>query len=280
MQNIDFKNLALIAEAVDNICKFFIVPRGLSYFQFKRIYKDESYIVLANNPMFFKDFFENNFVEPSYTIPTYIHQSPIYFWDEFLTPEVHSLTREENQIYHGLTIISRRKKFYDCTTFAMSELHLSPSSYYLQILKDLQMFSELFPKIAKALIEKISQQRIKGVTLKPGLSGRPFFLPQRSSRFKIGEGLNDYITTYEALCLQLLQEGKSYKEIGSILSMSPRTVETHLARLKTRTGLTLRDLALQSFKNFGTGKIDIDLVQVKEEKISEDTKPRKQKEAS
>ncbi len=254
MQILDHPQFAHTAQDVDNICKFFLLPRGLAYFQFKRIYKDDSFIVLANNPIFFRDFLENNFLEPSYYIQTHIRQSSIYFWDELLSSDMLSLTQKENKIYHGITIISRQKKFYDCTTFAMSEFHSSPSSYYLHILKDLQIFSELFPKIARSLVENACRKRIKATTPKQGQSRKRFFLPQRSTRFKIGEGLNDYITTYEALCLQLLQDGKSYKEIGSILSMSPRTVETHLVRLKTRTGLTFKELSLQSFKNFSAKK--------------------------
>jgi hypothetical protein len=166
-----------------------------------------------------------------------------------------SIIRNKDNIFHGITIISRRKKFYDCTAFAMSELHSSPSSYYLHILKDLQIFSEFFPKIARSHIDNVCRDRFKITVPKQGQNRKRFFLPQRSTRFKIGEGLNDYITTYEALCLQLLQDGKSYKEIGSILSMSPRTVETHLVRLKTRTGLTFKELSLQSFENFGTRNI-------------------------
>lgn len=61
---------------------------------------------------------------------------------------------------------------------------------------------------------------------------------------------NNYITTYEALCVQLLQEGKSYKEIGTLLSMSSTTVKTHLIRLKARTGLSFQEASLQSFQDY------------------------------
>jgi Bacterial regulatory proteins, luxR family len=256
MKILDYPQFVHTAQNIDNICKFFLCPRSLTYFQFKRIYKDDSFIVLANNPIFFKDFLENNLSEPSYYISTHIRQSYIYSWDDFLSPEMISLTRNKDNIFHGITIISRQKKFYDCTAFAMSKLHPSPSSYYLHILKDLQTFSELFPKIARSHIDNVCHDRIKITVPKQGQSRKRFFLPQRSTRLKIGEGLNDYITTYEALCLQLLQDGKSYKEIGSILSMSPRTVETHLVRLKTRTGLTFKELSLQPFENFGDENID------------------------
>lgn len=68
-----------------------------------------------------------------------------------------SAIRKKQGVYHGLTIISRRKTFYDCTTFAMSERHPSPAAYYFQILKDLQKFVELFPTMARSLIQKESE---------------------------------------------------------------------------------------------------------------------------
>jgi len=47
--------------------------------------------------------------------------------------------------------------------------------------------------------------------------------------------------------------------------MSPRTVETHLERLKSRTGLTLGELFLQSFKIGSTRKIDYDFAYAAED---------------
>jgi hypothetical protein len=47
--------------------------------------------------------------------------------------------------------------------------------------------------------------------------------------------------------VQLLDEGKTYKEIGSILSVAPSTVKMHLKRLRARTGLSIQELILHSF---------------------------------
>ncbi|MDF3033321.1 MAG: hypothetical protein K0R76_275 [Alphaproteobacteria bacterium] len=246
--------LAYIAKEVDKISNAFLHPRGFSYFQFKRIYRDGSFIILANRPDFFQDLLEQDLVEPSLSIPLYIRQSCIYFWDESLSVDRLFFIRENKGVYHGLTIISRRKNFYDCTTFAMGQCHPSPFAYYFHILKELQKFAELFPTLARTLIDKATEKSLKMPVPGQSINRKNFFLPKRSTRFRIGEGAKDYITTYEALCVQLLQEGKSYKEIGSVLSMAPSTVETHLKRLKTRTGLTLQELSLQSFHKYNNGK--------------------------
>lgn len=252
--HIDSYELAQTAQEVNKICCPFLQPRGFSYFQFKRIFKDGSFIVLANRPDFFQDFLEKDLIEPSLCTPSHIRQSSVYFWDESLSIDRLFFLRETKGVYHGLTIIGRRKNFYDCTTFAMSERHPSPFAYYFHILKELQKFAELFPTKGRVLIEKAVEKSLKIPTSGHAAHRKGFFLPKRSTRFRIGEEAKDYITTYEALCVQLLQEGKSYKEIGSILSMAPSTVETHLKRLKTRTGLTLQEVTLQSFHKYNNGK--------------------------
>jgi DNA-binding CsgD family transcriptional regulator len=226
----------------------------LTYFQFKRIYKDGSFIILANNFNFFQDLLEKDLIKPLPTFPLFTPQTSIYFWDEFLSTARLSCIRERKGIYHGITIISRRKSFYDCTTFAMDMPHATPCAYYFHIVKELQKFAELFPTMARSLIKRAAEDPIKIQDPGQVLNLRGFFLPKRSARLCFGEGTKDYITTYEALCMQLLQEGKSYKEIGTILSMAPSTVETHLKRLKARTGLTMQELSLQTFHSYNNGK--------------------------
>lgn len=247
MDSMDADRLACVAREVDTICAPFLQPRGFSYFQFKRVYKNGPLVILANHPDFFNDFLEIDFAELFPSIPFQARQSTIYSWDEIRETTALPAGNDDMGVYHGITFISRRKLFYDCASFAMSDRHPTPFSYYFNLLKELEKFVEFFPALARGLIEKASKKPIHILAPPQELKRKRFFLPKRSARFHIGTGVKDYVTTYEVFCLQLLQEGKSYKEIGSILSMSKNTVETHLARLKARTGLTFQELSLQSF---------------------------------
>lgn len=264
MDSIDTDSLARIAQEADKICAPFLHPRGFSYFQFKRVYKNGSLVILANHPDFFDDFLETDFAEFFHSIPFQTRQSTIYSWDELRQSTTLPIINDNMEAYHGITFISRRKLFYDCSSFAMSEHHPTPFSHYFNLLKELQKFVELFPALARGLIEKASKKPINVLAPTQELKRKRFFLPKRSSRFHIGTGMKDYVTTYEVFCLQLLQEGKSYKEIGSVLSMSKNTVETHLARLKERTGLTFQELSLQSFYTDDISKRTFNLVRSKE----------------
>lgn len=275
MSIVDTYGLALTAQEIDKLCHSFLQPRGLTFFQFKRIFKDGSCIILANRPDFFYDFLENDLLEPFPAYTIHLRQSTILFWDESLPPERLVFINKEKGAYHGLTIISRRKIFFDCTSFAMSERHSCPYAYYFHSMKDLQKFAEMFPKMARNYIEKAKVYRKSSAKTKQNIHRKGFFLPKRSLRIRIGDGAKDYITTYEALCVQLLQEGKSYKEIGAVLSMAPSTVETHLKRLKARTGLTLQDLTLQFFPTYINGKRVIHLEQAIEFKKLANAEPKK-----
>jgi len=246
-----FETLKL-AQEVDKICSYFLHPRKLSFFQFKRTYKNNTSIILANKSDFFREFLINGFIEPEILLPVNTRQSSFCFWDETLSNTQLSILKETLGIYHGLTILSRRKSFYDCITFARSESHPSPVAYYLHLIKDLQNFSEIFPTKAQHLIKESAKSTLKTRTISKGITRKNFLLPKRSTRLYIGDDVNNYITTYEAICVQLALEGKSYKEIGAMLSMAATTVKTHLIRLKARTGLSLQEISLRSFRAYNT----------------------------
>lgn len=273
--NIDSYDVLILAQEVDKICNFFLHPRKISYFQFKRIYENGTSITLANHPEFFKEFLEGGFIEPKIHLPVDTRQNSFCFWDEILSEAQLVFLKEKQEIYHGLTILSRRKAFYDCATFAMSEPHLTPVAYYLYILKDLQNFLQIFPTRARYLIKELSKNPLKAQKHRHRVNRKYFFLPKRSSRFYIGDDVNNYITTYEALCVQLVQEGRSYKEIGSILSMATSTVKTHLIRLKARTGLSFQEICLQSFQTYKNSKNIVHLESGHKQSMVKETKKHK-----
>lgn len=65
-----------------------------------------------------------------------------------------------------------------------------------------------------------------------------------------GEITDDRISTREKEILNLIIEGKSYKEIGEILVISTRTVETHRNNIMRKLGLSTQiDIIKYAFKN-------------------------------
>jgi DNA-binding NarL/FixJ family response regulator len=58
------------------------------------------------------------------------------------------------------------------------------------------------------------------------------------------------LTTREREVTQLLAEGKSSKEVASLLNLSTKTVETHRSNIMRKLGLhSIRDLVVYAIKN-------------------------------
>lgn len=240
---------------VNKVCECFMASTGLSYFCFRRKYADNTSIILANNSNFLVDFIESNIQETSYNPVPSANQSWVYFWEEAGYDNLILFLRQKHNLYHGITLLNRHKDYYDCFAFGLPEINHSVGTYYLDHMHEIKTFAQYFPQMAKDLIELVSRQRINVDSSLPfeafcsyrlNNGQESFLLPERSERFPLGLNPESYITTYELLCLRLLFEKKTYSEIGSILSMSPRTVETHLARLKARTDYTFEKILLKT----------------------------------
>src|SRR5690606_23470399 len=150
---------------------------------------------------------------PTVHLPIEAHYNLFCFWDETLTETKLLSLKEKLNIFHGLTILTKSNTYYDSTTFAMSKPHLNLVAYYFYIHKELQIFSQIFPGRARHLIKLSEKDPIQIHKPKNRRNPKHFFLPKRSARYYLGEDIDTYITTYEAICMKLLLEGKSYKEI-------------------------------------------------------------------
>ena len=63
-----------------------------------------------------------------------------------------------------------------------------------------------------------------------------------------------HITTQELNCIRLLTQGQSYKETAKTLSLSPRTIETYLQRIKLRTGFNNIDKIIEALSVTNTDR--------------------------
>jgi DNA-binding CsgD family transcriptional regulator len=228
---------------VNEICEDFLKQRGLSYFHFRRNYPDGSWTILTNNITFLIDFLQSDSTDVKHPAPISVQQCLVHFWNEYISEKLKELAEKKHSLYHGITIVNRFKNYYDCAAFAMPYSHPHPASFYMHILNDLKSFSQ-----THSLLKKVERDRQHLPVSNKGVVRADLLLPQRSGRIQIASDDEQYVTTLEFVCMQLFNDGKSYKDIGEMLSISPRTVETHLTRMKRRTGLTFGEIALKSFK--------------------------------
>ena len=211
---------------------------NLNHIWFIRIYKDGSFNMLLNYTGFFLDWME--FEWPVYTSFQKEHellQSYLYLWDEGLPLPITTLARERHNLHHGITFLKRYQDYYDLIACAMPETRSNAASYYLTHLRDFERFSEDLLKKGSDLIKIGKQEKIQLPSHLLDKNRSNLCLSEKTLRHPVnGKFGAAYITSQELFCLQLLSQGKSYKDIASILSISPRTVETYLIRIKERTG--------------------------------------------
>jgi len=108
---------------------------------------------------------------------------------------------------------------------------------------------------AKAYVLKdISANDLIGC-IRDVLAGKTYLAP--SAAAKLAEGVTRVqLTPREMSTLRLMADGKSNKEIGGELSISERTVKTHLGHLFEKLGVTSRTEAIKVATKRGLVRLD------------------------
>jgi len=148
---------------------------------------------------------------------------------------------------NGVSICKDRGSYVDIFCFYTKASKQAANQFYINHMNILEKFSDYFlekavPIISKGSINKLWTPKSYLNVTKMSSSEKSFTSKSDLKKFliKIDNGaVHDtcnsvHLTKRELDCLRHLMEGKSGKQIGKLLNISPRTVETHLNRLKTK----------------------------------------------
>lgn len=233
-----------LSNKVSEISKDFMDSHHFNFFIYLRCYPDGSFNLLINNPTpFLKYLEEGHPIFSSLTKEIIPSQSYTLYWEDALNEKEHiKFIKEHLNLHHGIHFVKRYKDFYDLIAFTMPTERPRIFSYYLTHHYHFEQFTENFLKKGKDIFKAIEKDKI---LLPPHLQDpnkAVMCLDNQASRFNIVGKLGPtYLTNQELLCLQLLSKGKTYKEIALRLSISPRTVETYLKRIKEKTGFSSKN---------------------------------------
>lgn len=253
---------------VEEICSKFFEATGITYFNFVRIYKDGTRICLSNNQKWMTFVFSNHhkfkliFEEIlSYTHATYL------LWDlvpETLADELMQIAKNEFDIDHGITLISRHEKFTEFYYFGASRDNREINHYYINNQDVFKAFALYFKDKGDFLIKKADEESLDmlknplGNTFnKPEIHADKHEIKKRKEFFEIchidhfylGGDLKDvYLSRREAECMASLLDGKAPKEISKELGISDRTVEKYVDSVKKKINCTFRKELLNRLK--------------------------------
>lgn len=220
----------------------FLKQHGFNYFQYLRCYRDGSCSLLTNETGFFElvSTIPNlPLIYSSYTSEHEKLHSYWFFWDEELPRFPVQLVKEKLNLNHGLTLLRRSKDYYDMIAFALPEQRCNVASFYVTKYKAIEQFIYSFDKHNQDIIQEVSENPI--VLAPPYRDTNYEKLCLSKGRFEVN-GPNGlfHITSQELACLRLINQGATYKQVGQILKVSPRTVETYLMRIKQRASVENR----------------------------------------
>lgn len=163
-----------------------------------------------------------------------------YYWYEaFASPQLVQFYKS-----HGLAnlffVLQKENEIVETFNFATSLKHPNMINYYLNHLKMINDYIAYFKDKGAHLIDAAKNQKMpiyQNLNVTPKLADtnqesvtKPYI---RSTFFN--EHLNEWITLTdrekEVLFLSTLQ-GKTSKEIGEIIGLSPKTIENHIEKLR------------------------------------------------
>lgn len=235
---------------------------GLTTFGYKRVFEDGRYLFLSTNHDWCThhyyhvhdhgSFFQNA-MDQSALATTRFHRVlwPSTSSDHFLESLNHF------GMWNGLNFYRKRGDSLELWTFSTDPDTYQDPNHYLSIIDHLEQFIAFFNVTANELINLSDPKKLGKLRIPytPILSSTPLSIKTHSPNFSPPLSLDDFLNTIkidrlplktagglvylskkETECVALLSHGKSAKEIGADLCMSPRTAESHLKNIKEKTG--------------------------------------------
>ncbi len=241
-----FENISFSRSFTDQvkfIVKDLFFNTGIKYFIYLRGSLDGSVSALFSHGDFFLDLLEKGlpislgFGKEYKSLQTYS-----YWWNDKYPKEVIALAQKHG-LGSGFSLVRRYHDYFEMFGFADSNIAPLTASSYISCLSGFETFSDHFVRVGKNIIKQVIEHPL----LIP--SHQNFHNPQeiclggvKGQYLTKGISGETYLTALEFFSLQLFLKGKSYKEIGRILSVSHKTVEKYLSNVKRKTGYYPRDI--------------------------------------
>lgn len=235
---------ASISFNVLDICRPFFEKSSLNAFSYSRVFKDGSRCELWSDAAAFEHTFHRaRYIVGAYT-PQYFQKNERYSFlekkvenypGELRDRYVHQLNDQREYFNHGncFCIMNRKEEFCEYFLFYSPLTNGSAINFYLNNLQEMELFCEYFLQAAKNLILEADKYRIRTTT------------PPLKAKLSDQEHLAESMTPREKDVARLLITGATIKDVGVALSISPRTVESHVENMKMKYGCSRKSVLVK-----------------------------------
>lgn len=262
------KNCGLAcSDYIENICQPLFEMFHLNYFNYVKIKKNGARCILTNRPDFISTYYNNSELFSTKAVLFMENQKDLsyYLSSEFSDQASYIVARTEFNIDNGITIIQPSTQFTELFYFGTTRENSSNIKLYLNNIDLLYRFIFYFKDKAFDLIKKAENEMFYlpdilipntiQIDYNVNTKRSKFIKNTQLSRFPvIKDGIEIFITRREAQCLHYLTIAKSAKEIGNLLGISSRTVETYFQNIREKSGFRNKSEILQFLRQSDCGK--------------------------
>jgi hypothetical protein len=254
---INFKEAFFTKSSKDirEICKPLFESFDSTYFNFVRRFEDGSEICLTTDALWATYFYEKKlykflFADKFAQKKTIINKLKVIPWSQFSSSPVRIAQSELFGIGIGITLIFTRNGFSDFFHFGTSNENQHMIELYVIYADCLIQFAYYFYDAASKIIfegaklenrliisDRIFQKDNEFPKIND-LNIQKFMKDTQPKKFLIPSANEQILLTKKEIqCITYLTQGKAASEIGELLNMSKRTVETHLKNSRLKLGL-------------------------------------------
>jgi DNA-binding CsgD family transcriptional regulator len=233
-----------ISHDILDICRPFFESSGINAFSYSRLFKDGTRSELWSDAAAFDHTFHKaRYIVGAYT-PQYFNKNERY---SFLEEKVETYPPDLRERYRN-QLLDQREYFNHCHCFSILNkaeqlceyfIFYAPRSsaiavnYYINNIEKLESFSEYFIEKAKPLIFEADNHRFHCAE------------PVENAYKVNSKSILEIMTPREKDIAKLLITGATIKDIGVALRISPRTVESHVEKLKMKFEHTRKSILVQ-----------------------------------
>ncbi len=264
-QNIDLSNHYFITRSkeLSQILTQVLAPFKITFFRYLRINKDGTRIDLCTDSDWTNHFYNQGFYKVAWwdrCLPTsnVIERT---MWDEkCLTHDnivgIHA--RNVFDIVHGYSIIKPSQDHCAVYDFATTKDNVAINDVYMRYPEYFEDIIFFFNFHARHLIKEAEQNKIY-LPMETTITDAGMCysnIMQHVNKFYLESGHNGaYLTKKEFSCLSLWFSGKTAKQIGTIMGISHRTVETHFENIKGKFSLHNKNQLANKLQSLGLFEI-------------------------
>jgi DNA-binding CsgD family transcriptional regulator len=254
------KNIAITsASEVKEICMPLEKYFDITYFNYVKLFKNGLRYVLTNNTVFTECYYADADLYQTKAVLNMecLKTSEIHLFCEFRDQASYVVARNEFNIDNGFTIIqpSPSDESTELFYFATKRENCGHTHLYTTHLDSFYRFILYFKEKARYLIKQANKEKFFIETLP--IDSPIFDNTKIKSEFYAETSINKLhmkfnnieivLSKREIDCLYLTMKNKTSKEIGQMLSISPRTVETYVSNVKLKSNCQTKKELISRF---------------------------------